>query len=496
MYKKKNYNKNFTISFICTLILFFQIFTLKSFSQGKIIFKEVVVTGVGQSQEEALNNALAEAISSINGKNVQTQTIIKIMGGEAIPQNSNYFRKKAENTQVEERNKQREAEQQNLQFIGKTLENIARIKKGIPEKDIGAKDRSAGEKEKTQVQEKPEYTQSYIKELVDKTKGGVKSYQILEKKQNERGWIELKIKAEVASFELPPEASRVRVAVFPFKVFNAQGDKEKLLRSINQEINNYFVQTRKFAVLDRTYIEEVAKEKSKILDESTPVIEMAKLGNEILADFIIVGSIEDFKTEKTTTKILTDENTKIVRESAVINMNYRVIDVTTKQISNSDSIKIRMSIKGGINEAISEIALKLARDLGEEVLFSVYPVLVEKVDGPDLYFGQGGKQFKNGDVYEIFEKGDKIYDSYTKQPLGNVESPRGRVKVVSVTNNFTKARSDEKGINFETDFTPGKYIVRPIKIDPKAAEEAIFKESKEKIDNQRKERKKKLEDEM
>ena len=260
----------------------------------------------------------------------------------------------------------------------------------------------------------------------------------------------LQVKAEVAAFELPPEASRVRIAVFPFKVFNADGDKEKLLRSINQEINNYFVQTRKFAVLDRSYIEDVAKEKSKILDGSAPAIEMAKIGNEISDDFIIVGSIEDFKTEKTTTKILTDDSTKIVRESAIININYRVVDVTTKQISNSDSIKIKMSIKGGVNEAISEISSRAAKDLGEEVLFSIYPVLVEKVDGPDLYFGQGGKQFKNGDVYEIFEKGEKIYDSYTKQPLGNVESPRGKVKVVSVTNNFTKARSDEKSINFYT----------------------------------------------
>ena len=85
---KKIYNKNFTILFICSLILFFQIFTSPSYSQGKIIFKEVVVTGVGQSQEEALSNALAEAISSVNGKNVQTQTIIKIMGGEAIPKPS------------------------------------------------------------------------------------------------------------------------------------------------------------------------------------------------------------------------------------------------------------------------------------------------------------------------------------------------------------------------------------------------------------------------
>ena len=461
------------------LVLFFY-FTLigLSFSQGKIVFKEVFVTGIGQSQEEAVNNALAEAISSVNGKNVQTQTIIKIMGGEAIPKPKN--------------EKQEKSLDANVEYIGKTLENIARIAKGVPEKDQTKKS-DPKEEEKAKA---PQYTQSYIKKLIDETKGGVKTYQILEKKKNEQGWIEVKIRAEVASFELPPEASRVRVAVFPFKVFNAQGDKEKLQRLINQEINNYFVQTKKFAILDRSYLEEVAKEKSKILDGSAPAIEMAKIGNEISADFIIVGSVEDFKTEKTVTKVLTDESTKITRESATLNLNYRVLDVTTKQISNSDTIKLKISSKGGPNEAMSEVALRAARNLGEEVLFSIYPVLVEKIDGPDLYLGQGGKQFKNGDVYEIFEKGDKIYDSYTKEVIGNIESPKGKVQIVSVTSNMSKARSTEKGVDFSTNFTPGKYLLRPIKIDAKAAEEAVFKETKEKIETQRKERKKKLDDDM
>ena len=466
------------IRYTSLALLFYFTLTNYSFSQGKITFKEVFVTGIGQSQEEAVNNALAEAISSVNGKNIQTQTIIKILGGEAIPKSKN--------------DKQDKSLDANVEYIAKTLENIARIAKGVPEKDQ-TKKTDPKEEEKSKA---PQYTQSYVKKLVDETKGGVKTYQILEKKKNEQGWIEVKIKAEVASFELPPEASRVRIAVFPFKVFNAQGDKEKLQRLINQEVNNYFVQTRKFAILDRSYLEEVAKEKSKILDGSAPAIEMAKIGNEISADFIIVGSVEDFKTEKTVTKVLTDESTKITRESATLNLNYIVLDVTTKQISNSDTIKLKISSKGGPNEAMSEIALRVAKNMGEEVLFSIYPVLVEKIDGQDLYLGQGGKQFKTGDVYEVFEKGDKIYDSYTKEAIGNIESPRGKVQITSVSSNMSKARSTEKGIDFSANFTPGKYILRPIKVDAKAAEEAVFKETKEKIETQRKERKKKLEDDM
>ena len=51
-------------------------------------------------------------------------------------------------------------------------------------------------------------------------------------------------------------------------------------------------------MLDRTFIEEVAKEQKTILDGKTPAIEMAKIGNEISADFILVGSVEDFSIEK------------------------------------------------------------------------------------------------------------------------------------------------------------------------------------------------------
>jgi len=113
-------NKVF-INYISLVLIFFFSLTSFSFSQGKIIFKEVFVTGIGQSQEEAVNNALAEAISSVNGKNVQTQTIIKIMGGEAIPKPKN--------------EKQEKSLDANVEYIGKTLENIARIAKGVSEKD-------------------------------------------------------------------------------------------------------------------------------------------------------------------------------------------------------------------------------------------------------------------------------------------------------------------------------------------------------------------------
>ena len=464
--------------FICS-ILFSFIFFFFSTCFAKITFKEVTVSGVGQSQEEAVNNALSEAISSVNGKNIQTQTIIKVLGGESIPK-----------PKVDSSNKT--GVDPNTQLLGKTLENIANIIKGNPTKEVSENKDKKSIKDDNQTKQ-PQYSQEYIKKLVDETKGGIKSYDILEKSKTKEGWIKVKIKAQVASFELPQEANRTRIAIFPFKIFNAEGDKEKLKRTLNQEVNNYFVQTRKFAVLDRAYIEEVAQEKSKILDGSAPAIEMAKIGNEISADFIVVGSVEDLKTETKTTAILTDADTKITRVNTIVSVNYRVIDIATKQISNSDTVKIKIS--GSAKDSLTDIAAKVAQSIGEEVLFSIYPALVEKVDGSEIYLGQGGKQFKLGAIYEIFEKGDKIIDSYTKEVIGTVESPRGKIQITSVSSNITKAKFSEKSFDIASNFYPGKYLVRPIKVagGDEAANNKILKE---KIDNQKQERKKKLDDAM
>ena len=51
-------------------------------SHSAVTFKEVTVTGTGMSLEEATNNALTQAISMVNGKNVQTKTVITTMSGD------------------------------------------------------------------------------------------------------------------------------------------------------------------------------------------------------------------------------------------------------------------------------------------------------------------------------------------------------------------------------------------------------------------------------
>ena len=453
---------------------FFLLVILSSNSLSEIIFKEVTVSGIGQSYEEALNNAFAEAISLVNGKNVQTKTIIQVMSGGSLPEEVAEDKEKGG-------------------FLVDLLSDLNQLKE-TEETKKKKKDKKKDEKKDEKNPDKVKYSQKYLKELIDETKGGIKSYKIINKEINANGWHLIEVSAEVAFFNLPKEAMRVRMAAFPFRLYEIEGDHERFQRLLDQNINDYFVQTKKFTMLDRSFIEEVAKEQQIILDGKAPAIEMAKIGNEISADFILVGSVENFNINEKVTKILSTDQ-EIRRNEASIYMSYRLIDVATKQINYSNTIQYKIQLSQNSEKPDTEIISKISKILGEEILFSIYPVLVEKVVNGEIYLGQGGSQFTKGEKYEIFQKGEKIIDSYTNEVIGNVETSIGLIEIVSVSSGYTKAKMFSEENNLPKIIHQGKYIVRPIKQDD-VNKEKSFKEKKEKIKKKREEKKKNLDQEF
>ena len=62
------------------------------------------------------------------------------------------------------------------------------------------KEEQKKKKDEDKNPDKVEYSQNYLKEIIDETKGGIKSYEIIKKKIDKNGWHNVKLKAEVAFF--------------------------------------------------------------------------------------------------------------------------------------------------------------------------------------------------------------------------------------------------------------------------------------------------------
>ena len=98
--------------------------------------------------------------------------------------------------------------------------------------------------------------------IKEKSKGSVKSYEVLNQGKNLDGFFEVEIKATIAKFALSKDAKRKRIAILPFRqtIESSSVDPSRSTRMLNQSLTNYLVQTRKFTVLDRDFDDEVMSE--------------------------------------------------------------------------------------------------------------------------------------------------------------------------------------------------------------------------------------------
>ena len=384
------------------IVIFFIFFHFSSLN-AEVKFIKTLISSTGLDQQDAIDKALFEALSQINGT---------IMDGKII---------------------QNETENYSLSN-GEEISN---------------------------------YHSSYEKELNKKSGGIIKEYQVLDTINNSDGTVTVKVRATLAKYALSKQANRKRIAVMPFRISDSRSlsinglpiDQRRVLGLLNQEFVSYLTQTRKFFVSDRDFVDEISSVKNQILGPNTPVEEFAKIGIDLGVDLILVGVIEDFNTS-TTKKVYKSVNKSFTSSKGIVEISYRVIDVTTKQIKLAELYTSDEGVSS--NNPDTSMIQAAALNIGQNILYSIYPVRVEEIlnDGT-LYLGQGGKQFEIGDIYQVFKYGKQIKDSYTGEILGKIEIPFAEAEIINVTSKITTAKiinNKSKDFSIETDL-----IVRPKK---------------------------------
>jgi len=409
------------------VLIFLSIFFISNQSFAEMTYVEINAKGKAESYEIALKKALKEAISKVNGVTLKTESF--------------------------------------LETIDKSLTTN--------EGSSGSLGRDLKEK------------------ISEKSGGSIKSFDILKEYEDANGLQVVEIRATVAKFKLSKTANRKRMAIVPFRInlneisiFGKTGfdDADNLKKYINQEFTNYFVQTRKFTILDREFDKEIAAELMN-LDNSEKIEDQVKIGQKLFADYIIVGRLDFLVLEKIEKKFLTSDKI-LKKEIGTLNFSYRVIDVPTGQIKYSSKVALEVDIKKQ-TQPIPYLFNLTAQEAGLEIMYAIYPILVEKIEDDLLYLGQGGNQIKIDDNFTIYERTDsKIKDTYTGETLGNVEKVVGKATIIDSNAKFSVAQITEQKYDLSEDFKPRKYMVKPIKEIKKKKSSTKTKKKKKPIDQE------------
>ena len=244
-------------------------------------------------------------------------------------------------------------------------------------------------------------------------------------------------------------------------------NEQPLSEELSAAISAYLVQTRKFTVLDRAYEGLAGSERGRLSSENVPITELAKLGQELVADYVLVGTINNVILREQERKLATvDKVIKSVFGSVA--MNYRIIDVPSGQVLFAETFNYTIpsggikSIEDPVNAAFQAIELTSDK-IGIKILEAIYPFVIESIEGDRVVVGIGGDVMEVGRQFRLIQYGDKVKDSYTKESLGKKETVIGMVEITEVTPKMSYGKILSSSVqDLSTVFKPKGFILRSL----------------------------------
>ena len=394
-----------------------------SFAFSQIETVSVNSKGYGDGPESALNSALTQAIGQVNGRSIDSDTLL-----------------------------------------------------------------TTTEKTSTKNDESDYLSSRDFKESIkSKTKGVVESYSIISNAKDDSGLWVAEITAQIARFKTSKSANRKRIAVIDLigrqgccQTAEGELNPDVAAYEVSSAISNFLVQSRKFTVLDRSFQGFAEAERNTLkTSENMPVKELAKLGQELFADMILVGNLNSIRLKKAQRKMSTSDRV-LEYLAGNIATNIRIIDTATGQIKFSSSLRMNpKDLDLNLGSDIFTISKKVGERVGFTVLNAIYPIQVTGVTEKIVVdLNTGGDVVSVGQVFDLMLLGEKIKDAYTKESLGKRETKIGTVEITQVSPKQSRGKATliNETSNLETNFKPKMYILR---LNNSSKKQALKKKTKE-----------------
>jgi curli biogenesis system outer membrane secretion channel CsgG len=209
-------------------------------------------------------------------------------------------------------------------------------------------------------------------------------------------------------------------------------DRDTSVR-LQDALKAYFVQARRFSVVDRSEGAQYAKEMAVVTSPAAALSERVRFGQVLGADFIVVGKVRLEKSQRKTLDPIT--MVESMRESVTAEVTFSAIEIATSQILWANTIKVL----GGAN--LSASLDGISRMVGAQVSETLFPLRIVSADDPNvLTINQGGQSVALGQRFAVMQLGAELKDPDTKESLGRKETEVGLVEITRVDPNLSYAK--------------------------------------------------------
>lgn len=259
------------------------------------------------------------------------------------------------------------------------------------------------------------------------------------------------IEANIAKFKPSADMQKVKVVIGPVEFDQPtleMGDKQvssaDVAATLHQRVNDALVQTGRFAVLDRDFSPEVARELDGIANGQAPSAELSKLSQAASADLVWSAHVSNFAYNRHARKLMTSDR-ELVSYSGGWGLSEKLVNVATRQVTVSDSLKGSApdteptTLGGGVDgdKVLAGMEDDAVKSIVASILRRLFPLTVVSRDGTNVVLSQGGQAIKEGSRYAVVLMGNEMKDPQTGQSLGRVESPCCDLVVDRVTPNLS-----------------------------------------------------------
>jgi hypothetical protein len=339
---------------------------------------------------------------------------------------------------------------------------------------------------------------AYIEVMQQATHGAVTGFKVVSSKQDASGNWTAALSVSVSKYVRSAAENRVRIAVAAprtltstYSVFGSRVEAAQVSGDFADNMQMYLTETNKFTVLDRKYDDEAAAERGIAASGEASTEEYALLGQKLVADYVLVGTIDSLAFRISETKSHTGDH--VYKEPVgEIAFSYRLINTATQQVVYAGSTEYKAADFVGSNSEspagtafVSLIAKTIAPKVASAVTQSIYPIRVLSDDGNQVIVGAGEGVLKQGVVYKIVSYGREITDPDTKESLGHGETYCCELRIDRVTPRLSYASLVAPTSTLPS-FTPSTYVLSQ-EVSPGAANAPIrAKAAKSAVDAEKK----------